>query len=194
MAEKECVQQDMKVGVSYQLKVNGELKDEALSSHPLEFIMGHGHLLPAFERELEGLTAGSSFSFTLPPEEGYGVYDDKRCFWLDKKVFAVEGEFPSDVVVEGAYLPMLLAGGMRVQGLVKEVSPTQVYMDFNHPLAGQTLAFSGKVEHVTKASEEELAALQRASSCGGGGCHCGDHSGGCGCDNEGSDCGCGSCC
>jgi FKBP-type peptidyl-prolyl cis-trans isomerase SlyD len=65
---------------------------------------------------------------------------------------------------------------------VKEILDETVKMDFNHPLAGEDLYFSGKVFHVREASEEELN--QQSCGCGsscGDGCEPEENVGGCGC-------------
>ena len=77
--------------------------------------------------------------------------------------------------------------GNRLQAQVVSVTDTHVTVDLNHPLAGETLHFKGKVLGVRDATEQELKSLL------GGGCSCGD--GGCGCgddcdDNHGCGCGC----
>jgi FKBP-type peptidyl-prolyl cis-trans isomerase SlyD len=54
-------------------------------------------------------------------------------------------------------------------------------MDFNHPMAGLDLFFSGKIVDVREATENELAAtIHSCSGCGTGehsGCGTGEHSG-----------------
>ncbi|MDE6772052.1 MAG: peptidylprolyl isomerase, partial [Muribaculaceae bacterium] len=63
----------------------------------------------------------------------------------------------------------------------------KIKMDFNHPFAGLTVRYEGKVEEVRDATPEEL---QPSKGCGGG---CG---GGCDCGSEGdcaTGCGGGSC-
>ena len=89
-------------------------------------------------------------------------------------------------------VPMMSSNGQRMNGLVLEVTDEIVKMDFNHPLAGEDLFFSGKVIEVREASDEEVAQIL---SGGGGGCGCGSHddgcsSGSCGTDSHGG-CGCG---
>ena len=68
-------------------------------------------------------------------------------------------------------------------------------MDFNHPMAGKTLNFSGKVESVRSATEKELTEglhgeylPQEGCHCGGDGCGeggCCGHGDGEGCGHEG---------
>ena len=87
------------------------------------------------------------------------------------------------MVKEGNTIPMMDADGHRMNGSVLEVKKDVVVMDFNHPLAGETLHFKGEVVDVHEPTAEEIAAMT-SSSCGGGceGCGggCGDHEcGGC---------------
>jgi FKBP-type peptidyl-prolyl cis-trans isomerases 2 len=46
--------------------------------------------------------------------------------------------------------------GNRLNGAIDEIKDNVVVMNFNHPLAGATLHFTGKVEEVREATEDEL--------------------------------------
>ncbi len=46
--------------------------------------------------------------------------------------------------------------GNPVDGRVLEIKDATVIMDFNHPLAGQDIHFSGKILDVRDATAEEL--------------------------------------
>ncbi|HEY6161907.1 MAG TPA: peptidylprolyl isomerase, partial [Bacteroidia bacterium] len=54
-------------------------------------------------------------------------------------------------------LPMVDNKGNHLQGKVTEISLTEVKMDFNHPMAGKDLHFTGEVLEVRDATQEELA-------------------------------------
>lgn len=179
------VQNDCKVSVSYELMVNGRLEDQADASAPLEFIFGQGQLLPAFEDALEGLEAGQEFKMTLSPEEGYGIYNEKNKVKLPLHIFEFDGEVAYDILKVGNTIPMQMQGGGTMMGRVLAVDEDHTLMDFNHPLAGETLHFTGRVEKVEQATEEELAQLEAEYSCGSG---CGSS-----CGDGGHDCGCGCC-
>ena len=51
---------------------------------------------------------------------------------------------------------MLNQAGQVVQGTVVAVNDVVVTMDFNHPMAGKTLHFTGTVESVREATDKEL--------------------------------------
>lgn len=185
------VEKDRKVALSYVLTVEGKEVDRAESTTPLEFIYGHGSLLPQFEANIAGLGEGETFSFELSPEEGYGGYVEQNVVSIPKEVFIIEGELQEDLLKIGTSVPMQMRGGGTMVGRVKAVEGEKVIMDFNHELAGKTLQFVGKVEHVESLSEEELAEMLAPHHCCGGHGGCGD--GDCGCDGHGHDHECGCC-
>lgn len=175
------------VAVIYDLNVGGgeerELMEKATREVPLKFIYGTGMMIPAFEDALAGLESGDQFDFSLTPENAYGEYNEDHVLELPKNIFEIDGKFDSEMVKEGNTIPMMDADGHRMNGSVLEVKKDVVVMDFNHPLAGETLHFKGEVVDVHEPTAEEIAAMT-SSSCGGGceGCGggCGDHEcGGC---------------
>ena len=175
------------VAVIYDLNVGEgeerELMEKATREVPLKFIYGTGMMIPAFEDALAGLESGDQFDFSLTPENAYGEYNEDHVLELPKNIFEIDGKFDSEMVKEGNTIPMMDADGHRMNGSVLEVKKDVVVMDFNHPLAGETLHFKGEVVDVHEPTAEEIAAMT-SSSCGGGceGCGggCGDHEcGGC---------------
>jgi FKBP-type peptidyl-prolyl cis-trans isomerase SlyD len=140
--------------ITYTLKGDdGNVIQEATHENPFAFIHGIGQVLPAFDTALIGKLVGDSYSFQLTAEEGYGTYDDTRVEELDAAIFA---DAPAEYIVVGATLPMEF-NGHTVFGTITEIKPQVVVMDFNHPLAGKNLHFSGEVLEVRAATAEELA-------------------------------------
>lgn len=189
------VEKNKVVAVSYELEVEGQIADKSGADKPLEYIHGTGMLLPKFEANLEGKEPGDSFGFTLTPEEGYGEYDERYKVELPMSAFEVGGEVRKDLLVPGRIIPMFNSEGQVVQGKVEKVGEDSVTMDFNHPMAGKTLNFSGKVESVRSATEKELAEGLHGEYLPQEGCHCGGdcHGEGCGegegcCHGHGDDC------
>ncbi|MDR1918926.1 MAG: FKBP-type peptidyl-prolyl cis-trans isomerase [Tannerellaceae bacterium] len=170
------------VSVTYDLNVGEgderELMEKATREAPLSFIFGTGMMLPAFEEELSGLREGDKFKFTVFPADGYGEYNEEHLMELPKSIFEIDGQFDAKMVKEGNIVPMVDSNGNRLNGSVMEVKEEIVLMDFNHPLAGETLHFTGEVIDVHDPTESELAALT-ASGCGCGDDTCESCHGGC---------------
>ena len=154
--DKMKIEKNRVVALSYTLVVDGAVADQATAEHPLEYIHGTGMLLPRFEEEVAGKEPGEDYAFTLSPEEGYGVHNPAHVFDIPITAFAIDGQIRHDLLVIGRTIPMLNQAGQVVQGTVAAVKEDAVSMDFNHPMAGKTLNFSGKVVSVREATQKEL--------------------------------------
>ncbi|MGL5563607.1 MAG: FKBP-type peptidyl-prolyl cis-trans isomerase [Tannerellaceae bacterium] len=182
------------VSVIYDLTVGEgdqvELMERATPEVPLTFIFGIGQMLEDFEKNLVGLKLGEKFDFTISPEKGYGEYDEEHVVELPKDMFIVDGKFDDEVIKPGNVVPMMDNAGNRLNGSVVSVDDSKVVMDFNHPLAGETLHFKGEVIDVHEPTAEELAAMMPQMTGGCGSCGCGDNEGDCSDSGCGSGCGC----
>ena len=170
-----------------------EFKDDK----PDSFVFGNEPgMLEAFTNHLNGLKVGDEFDFILSPIEAFGERDPNMVAVLDKSLFMIEGEFDSERVYEGAFVPMMTAEGMRIEGIVKEITNDKVTVDFNHQLAGETVRYAGRIINVREATDEEKNPKHHCGGCGGGDCGGGDcggcGEGGCdkedGCEGNGGDC------
>ena len=155
------------VAVSYELYTEGdegsdpELMEKTTEDRPLRFTFGMGMMLEKFEENLRGLSVGDTFDFIIPPEEAYGKFEEDYVLDLDKSLFEIDGKIDSENVFVGNLIPMFDSDGQRINGTVLEISENTVIMDFNHPLAGETLHFIGEVVVVREATEDEITAAMR---------------------------------
>lgn len=146
---------------------------------PEKFVFGvtRGMIAP-LEKALEGLEKDAPFDVAVKADEAFGPYDPEQVAVLDRDIFLVDGKFDEEMIKVGAIVPMMTADGYRINGVVKEITPEKVSMDFNHPLAGKDVRFKGQVKEVHDATPEELKPFQGGCGCGDG---CGDGCGG-GCE------------
>jgi len=142
------------VVLTYELKLDdGRVVDSANEEKPFAFIHGIGQTLPAFDRELQDLETGAEFGFSLTAEEAYGEYKPGFVVSIPKENFAGA---ESDIFEVGNTLPMQDESGNALFGTILELDEENVKMDFNHPLAGNNLNFSGKVLSIRPATKTEL--------------------------------------
>ena len=99
------ISNDKVVSLSYELRVNNEIVDNAVSEHPLVFIYGRGQLLPLFEEKINGLKVGDTFEFMVSCDEGYGQVNEMAVVELPKDIFRIDGEIPADLLEVGRSLP-----------------------------------------------------------------------------------------
>jgi FKBP-type peptidyl-prolyl cis-trans isomerase SlyD len=146
------------VGITYTLTEANqtEVIEKVEQENPFYFLFGAGNLLPAFEDNLKGLEVGNSFSFSLNPEEAYGPVDSAAIVDLPVSAFMVDGRFAEEHVVVGEFIQMQDQDGNPLMGKVVTRGLDAVTIDFNHPMAGKQLAFSGEVVSVRAATEDEL--------------------------------------
>jgi FKBP-type peptidyl-prolyl cis-trans isomerase SlyD len=187
------VAKDKMVSLTYDLRLDGkegEIFETAGKNSPLVFLYGAGMMLPAFENALLNKQAGERFEIEIPAKDGYGEENQEAIVDLPKHIFQVNGKFDEEMVAPGNSVPMMSSNGQRMEGFVVSVDENTVKMDFNHPLAGENLFFSGEILEVRNATPDEL----NSAACAGGGCSsgCGSEScgsGGCG-ESHHSGCGC----
>lgn len=147
------------VTLVYQLKVDnseGDVVETVKEDKPFVFLYGAGLMLPKFEENLSGLKAGDDFEFTLKCEDAYGKATEEAVMDLPKNIFEVEGKIEDGLLKEGNVIPMQNNEGQKFNGVVVEVADQTVKMDFNHPLAGDDLHFTGQIVDVRDATKEEL--------------------------------------
>ncbi len=129
---------------------NGEVIDQSTGGE-FAYLHGHQNIIPGLENALEGKAAGDEVSVTIEPDQAYGERDDRLLQNVPMDIFpdASQVEVGSRFQAEGPDgQPMVLT--------VTNVGESEVEVDANHPLAGETLNFEVKVVDVRDAGEEEL--------------------------------------
>ena len=150
----------MVVTLTYELRQqdeNGAMIQKVEKNRPFVHLFGAGTLLPAFEENLEGLLPGDEFGFHLSSEEAYGESSPEAIIEVDKSIFEFEGKVEEDPLTVGKSIAMQDQDGNPIDGIVMEIREDSVLMDFNHPLAGQPLYFSGTILDVREATDDEVA-------------------------------------
>jgi FKBP-type peptidyl-prolyl cis-trans isomerase SlyD len=159
------------VSLIYQLHENnasGKILEELKESKPLSFIFGTGRLLPSFEANILSLKSGDSFKFSLEAEKAYGSRREDMVIDVPLSVFENDGKVDENICQVGKEVPMVDGAGNPFYGIINEISAESVKMDFNHPMAGIDLYFSGMILEVREPHEDELAAINNScSGCAG---------------------------
>ena len=147
------VAKDKVVSVIYTLTDDqGALLDTNKGQEALDFIQGHGMMIPGFEKALEGATEGQTLSFTVSPAEGYGESNDDFIIEVPRTAFPADEEVQVGWQVTGT-----TPDGQMQAFRVLAVSDETIKLDANHPLAGKNLNFEVEVVGLRDATEQELA-------------------------------------
>ena len=133
---------------------SGEVFDSSEGRDPLTFLVGHGKMIPGFERELMGAKIGERRTFTLAPEDAYGQPIDEAIMDVPRAQFAMIEE-QTELEVGMQLITQLPHGPAPF--IVKALTDESVTADFNHKLAGESLTFSVEVIELREADESEIA-------------------------------------
>ncbi|MDG9729269.1 peptidylprolyl isomerase [Ignatzschineria sp. RMDPL8A] len=146
------IEKDQVVAVHYTLTDdNGATLDSNVGGEPLAYIHGHGMMIPGFEKALEGAKEGQEVTFTVEPEEGYGVHHEENIIDVPREAFPEDEEITVGLQVTGS-----APDGSMHMFRVLEVSEEMIKLDGNHPLAGKQLHFDVEVVSVRNATAQEL--------------------------------------
>lgn len=158
------IEKNSVVSLGYTLKTRTGLSleenqiEKTDASHPFVFIFGAGMLLPDFESNIRRKKSGDKFDFIISAEKGYGAKNEKYVMNIPIDSFKhPDGTLDLNEVRTGNTLAMNDEQGNQLHGKILEVTAVHVRMDFNHPLAGHELHFTGEVFNVRPATAEEIS-------------------------------------
>ena len=143
-ATSRCVAMGDRVTLHYTLSLaSGKVVDTTKDKAPVEWVIGATDLLPAFEQCLLGMQAGETRRFEIPCTDAFGPSNNDGLHAVPRAEFPKHLE-PKAGLVVGFELP----SGEEIPGTVMEVTATEVYVDFSHPLAGYDLIFDAEILNV----------------------------------------------
>lgn len=151
MEEKtlDTIQNDHVVQIAYNLNVDGE----EIESDLLEYLHGHGNIIPGLEQPLTGAKVGDTLEVIAKAEDAYGEFDPDSVITVSRE------SFPPDFEIHlGEAMRLRDAAGHVFQGMATALTDDTVELDLNHPMAGKDLFFKVTVLSVRPATEEEKAA------------------------------------
>lgn len=115
---------------------SGTVFDSTEDREPLEFVLGETRLIGGFEKAVVGMSPGEKKTVRLAPEEAYGPRRGEMVVKIGRE------QFSSDVNLQvGQTLQLRASDGRPIDARVAEVNDSDVTVDANHPLSGETLTF-----------------------------------------------------
>jgi len=117
---------------------------------PVTICVGQKHVITGLDEELVGKKVGTEADVTVLPEKAFGERDSKKVQSYPKNKF-------KDKPVRGMRINVEEHG----EGVVVDVIGSRVIVDFNAPLAGQTLTYHYKIEEIVSDPLEQLKGIIR---------------------------------
>jgi FKBP-type peptidyl-prolyl cis-trans isomerase SlyD len=157
------IEKNVVVTLDYSLEVDGK----EIDSGPIQFLHGHGNIIPGLESEIEGMILGEEKEVHVKAENAYGKYDPEL------EIDVSLSSFPEDFEIQlGRPMRMQDKQGHVFTGVAIAITDETVKMNLNHPLAGKDLHFKTKVRELRPGTEEEIDRGSLAKGCSG--CSSGD--------------------
>ena len=130
--------------------VEGHELDSSQGDEPMCYLHGAANIVPGLEEALEGKEVGDKLSVEVPPEKAYGERQETDPQPLPRDAF------PADMTVEvGMQFFAEGPSGEPTPIWIERVEDDAVYIDVNHPLAGETLRFDVEIVRIRDANAEE---------------------------------------
>lgn len=140
------------IGFHYTLKnAEGDILETSTGSHPMLYLSGSGQILPALDKIMSTMLVGDKKLITLPAKEGYGEVDPAL------KMNVKLSQFPPDTDVKKGLQFRINNEPGSPMFRVLNVLGEEVFIDGNHPLAGQSLHFDVEITEKREATEDEIA-------------------------------------
>jgi FKBP-type peptidyl-prolyl cis-trans isomerase SlyD len=124
------------------------IDDEEREFGPRTVVLGEGHIFDPVEEALVGTEVGDSGTATVSPEAAFGEYDDDEVRTVSAEKIPEDDRYPGNqVTIDGD------------QGFVETIIGGRARVDFNHPLAGDTLEYDWEVVGTVDDREERAQEL-----------------------------------
>lgn len=111
---------------------------------PLEFTVGRGMMIPGFENAVRGHELGDRFEVDIPCDQAYGPVDKQLIFAVQRS------QVPSSIPAEVG-TPIQLSNEREgvMYATIVEVTPQEITLDANNPLAGKDLHFDIEIVSIS---------------------------------------------
>ena len=139
------------IGFHYTLKNDaGEVLDSSEGRDPMLYLAGSGQILPALDAAINTLPIGEAKSVSLAAKDGYGEIIPSL------KLNVKLAQFPPGTEVKpGLQFKISNEPGSPMFRVIN-VLGEEVFIDGNHPLAGQALHFDVVITENRDATTEEI--------------------------------------
>ena len=131
--------------------LEGKTLESNVGKEAVAYLHGFNNMMPGVEKSLDGMRKGDEIEVELPAVETYGELQSDSLQRVPIKHLSGAKKWKS-----GMTAVVNTDQGQREVTIVK-VGKFVATVDTNHPLAGQTLKFTLKVESVRAATNEEIS-------------------------------------
>lgn len=147
----DIISKDVVVIYNYTLKTDSEEVVSKEDGEQAFYLQGYDDIFPKIEAELEGKKVGDKFSISLAPTDAFGEKKPTTPQEVPRDAF------PEDAVLkDGMIFTLESEDGEELPYWLSSVDEETVFLDSNHPLAGETLHFEIEITGMRDATPVEI--------------------------------------
>ena len=153
MSEPVAIADGLVVVMNYTLRSeDGDVIDASEPGDPMAYLHGADNIVPGLEKALTGKAVGYKAQVVVDAVDGYGEREDEPPQAVPRNAFPPDME-----VVPGMHFMAEGPNDEHAPIWVVGVEGDKVFVDSQHPLAGETLHFEVEVLSVRPATADELS-------------------------------------
>ena len=118
--------------------------NESQDQPTIDITLGQQEIFPKLESMLTEMQQGQKEKVVLQPEDAFGMRDEEAVMQI-----GIE-KLPEDLRQVGMEVDFEVAPDHVVSGVVQDVGTENATIDFNHPLAGESVVVEFLVENVAE--------------------------------------------
>jgi len=144
------IERNSRVTLFYRIGLtDDQVLEDNFDDEPMTVTLGCGELAEGLELALIGLKEGDEQTIDIGPDLAFG--------YIDETLFRAmaRAEFDPDIELEpGLIIEFATEDGETLPGTILDFNDSEVRVDLNHPLAGQTVRYSVKIVAVDDNPDE----------------------------------------
>lgn len=144
------IERNSRVTLFYRIGLtDDQVLEDNFDDEPMTVTLGRGEMAEGLELALIGLKEGDEQTIDIGPDLAFG--------YIDENLFRAmaRAEFDPDIELEpGLIIEFATEDGETLPGTILDFNDSDVRVDLNHPLAGQTVRYSVKIVAVDDDPDE----------------------------------------
>ena len=135
------IERNSRVTLFYRIGLtDDQVLEDNFDDEPMTVTLGCGEMAEGLELALIGLKAGDEQTIDIGPDLAFGYIDETLFRALARTEFDPDIELEPGLIIEFA-----TGEGETLPGTILDFNDSEVRVDLNHPLAGQTVRYSVKI-------------------------------------------------
>uniref|UniRef100_A0A832GN00 Peptidyl-prolyl cis-trans isomerase n=1 Tax=Caldimicrobium thiodismutans TaxID=1653476 RepID=A0A832GN00_9BACT len=133
---------------------SGEVFEDTFQGDPFVFEVGSPEIIPGLSEAVLGMMEGEEREVIIPKEKAFGERDENLIRSIPRESISLEVD-----PAPGLVLNLIVdtpQGEMTFPALVVDVTPEEIVLDLNPPLAGEDLYFKIKLVKILNEPEENI--------------------------------------